>query len=97
MSVQLFTSVDIDTLTDAILKRMQPVIEQIIDEHVPDQIINSQDACKLIGISNTTLINWIKTGIVHNYGTGKERPRLSRKECILLKKKMINGRLTKVV
>jgi len=95
--IQILTSVPFDQLVDAIAEKLRPVINQAIADQLPDELISQQEAARIVGISTVTIWAYVRDGVLMNYGTGTQRPRLSRRECTELKKRMSNGRLKKAI
>jgi len=91
--IQILTSVPFDVLVSAIAREIEPVIIRAISEHLPDDLITSKEAGEIIGVSPATICTWVKTGVIRNFSTGNQRPVLSRREIIAIKKQTVNGRL----
>ncbi len=89
----LFTAIDVDDLADLVATRLKSIIAQTVHENTPDEHITLTQASRIIGKTTRTVRNYIYEGKLKNYGTGIQRPRLSRKEVVELKKEMVNGRV----
>lgn len=91
--IQILTSVPFDVLVKAISRELEPIIARVISESLPDDLITSKEAGEIMNVSPATICTWVKLGVIRNFSTGNQRPVLSRREIIAMKKQTINGRL----
>jgi len=85
----IFTSIDVDDLCSMVATRLVPVLQKTILDNTSDEQITLSQAADLLGKTTATVRNCISDGRLKNYGTGNQRPKLSRKEVFQLKKNSI--------
>ena len=86
----VFTAITVNDLADRVAERLKDHIQELL----PDEEISATQAASVLGIKEVgTILRYINNGELINYGRGNQRPRLSKNECLELKKRIVNGRL----
>jgi dTDP-4-dehydrorhamnose reductase len=86
MNGVVFTAINIEDLADLVATRLEPRIAETVRENSSDEYLTLVQSAKLIGKTTETIRNYIKTGKLKNYGTGFQRPKLSRREVVEFKR-----------
>lgn len=86
----IFTGIPLDLLTERLIEKLRPVVTEAVAAQMPDQIITVSEAAKILGRTKGTVAYYANHGILTNLGTGKQRPKLSKREVVELKKEVQN-------
>jgi excisionase family DNA binding protein len=71
MNNQIFSSLPLEQLkfeiSNEILDRITPLLQSVNKQTPTTELLTRKEACKLLGISPPTLLEWTKTGKVTGY------------------------------
>ncbi|WP_159523771.1 hypothetical protein [Sunxiuqinia indica] len=74
------------TTADYLAEALRPVIREEVEKAIPDRLITSLEAIKILEQDKHFIMRQLKSGKLKNYGDGKHRPKLSYHEVHQLKK-----------